>query len=150
MDKLDRQILQRLQQNNRISTEEIGHQVGLSATACQRRIKKLKQAGVIHKEIAVLDGIALGNFVTVIVEVIIKQGSAAHIEAFKNSMLAHSNVQQCYYVTGNVDFILIVTAENMLAYEKLTRDLFFNQKNILKFHSTVVMENVKVGLEIPI
>jgi Lrp/AsnC family leucine-responsive transcriptional regulator len=65
-------------------------------------------------------------------------------------MLSHEEVQQCYYVTGNADFILIITAQNMHEYEAITQKLFFTNDNIQKFHSNVVMDNVKVGLNIPI
>jgi len=150
LDTFDRQILKLLQINSRITSEELGVQVGLSATACQRRIKKLREAKVILKEVAVIDGIAIGGYVTVIVEVILKQGNFKTINTFKQQMLKFPQVQQCYYVTGNTDFILVVIAENMLEYEKLTRELFFNNSNIEKFHSTVVMENVKVGLDVPV
>lgn len=150
MDGLDQKILSRLQNNSRITTEELGSQIGLSATACQRRIKKLRESGTILKEVAVLDGISSGGYVTVIVEVALKQGGASKIEHFKKTMAKNPLVQQCYYVTGNNDFIIIVTAANMLEYEKLTRQLFFDNADVNKFHSTVVMENVKVGLEIPI
>jgi Lrp/AsnC family leucine-responsive transcriptional regulator len=150
LDTFDRQILKLLQMNSRITSEELGVQIGLSATACQRRIKKLREAGIILKEVAVIDGIAIGGYVTVIVEVILKQGSFKSIDTFNQQMLKCPQVQQCFYVTGNNDFVLIVIAENMLEYEKLTRELFFNNSNIKKFHSSVVMENVKVGLDIPV
>lgn len=149
MDAFDHHILKLLQQNSRLTTQELGNQIGLSATACQRRIKKLRGSGVIQKEVAVLDGSLLGSYVTVIVEVIMKQGGAAMIDQFRASMLEHEEVQQCYYVTGHADFILIIAAPNMLKYEHITRKLFFNNLNIKKFSSTVVMENVKVGLNIP-
>ena len=150
MDVLDKKILKELQKNNRISSEELGMIVGLSATACQRRLKKLRQSNVIRKEIAVLNGIELDNYVTVIVEVTIKQGATQNIDKFKKKMLDCEQVQQCFYVTGQTDFILIITSKNMLEYEKLTKKLFFVDNNIQKFHSTVSMENVKVGLSIPI
>lgn len=150
MDIFDRKILNELQGNNRLSTEELGQKIGLSATACQRRLKKLRQSKVITKEVAVLSGVEFDNYVTIIVEIVIKQGSANYIDSFKKRMLDNVHVQQCFYVTGDVDFILIVTSKNMLEYEKLTKELFFCDKNIQKFHSTVVMENVKVGLNIPI
>lgn len=150
MDALDRQIIKLMQQNCRLATEEIGHQVGLSATACQRRIKKLRESGVIKKEIAVIDGIQLGGYVTVIVEVTMKQCGATSIDMFKERMLNQPSVQQCYYVAGHIDFMLIVTATNMLEYEKLSRQLFFADNNIQKFHSIVAMNNVKVGLDIPL
>ena len=150
MDTFDHHILKLLQKDSRTTTQEIGDQIGLSATACQRRIKKLRQAGIIEKEVAVLNGAALGSYVTVVVEVVLKKGGSATIDEFKTQVIAHKEVQQCYYVTGNVDFILIIAAENMLKYEKITRKLFFKNPNIQKFHSTVVMENVKVGLDIPL
>ena len=150
MDAFDRQILKFLQANSRMTTEELGLQIGLSATACQRRIRKLREAGIILKEVAVVDGIAIGGYVTVIVDVVLHQGSFQNIDTFKRQMLKFPQVQQCYYVTGHNDFVLIVIAENMLEYEKLTRELFFNNANIKKFHSTVVMESVKIGLVVPV
>lgn len=150
MDILDKKILKELQKNNRISSEDLGEIVGLSATACQRRLKRLRQSNVIRQEVAVLNGIELDNYVTIIVEVTIKQGATKDIDNFKKRMLDCEQVQQCFYVTGPADFILIITSKNMLEYEKLTKKLFFVDNNIQKFNSTVSMENVKVGLSIPI
>ena len=150
MDVLDKKILAELQKDNRISSEDLGDKIGLSATACQRRLKKLRQSKVISKEVAVLNGVEFDNYVTVIVEVTMKRGLTDSIEGFKNRMKGCEHVQQCFYVTGHADFILIITARNMLEYERLTKKLFFCDNNIQKFHSTVAMENVKVGLSIPI
>lgn len=150
MDSFDKHILQLLQQNNRLTTEKIGELVGLSATACQRRIKKLRDSGIIHKEVAVLDSVQLGNYVTVIVEVTMKQGGSKVMDQFRQQMQNHSNVQQCYYVTGEHDFVLIITCASMLEYDQLTRQLFLDNTNIHKFRTTVAMENVKLGLEVPI
>ena len=72
MDVLDKKILNELQKNNRISSENLGEKIGLSATACQRRLKKLRESKVIQKEVAILNGIELNNYVTLIVEVTIK------------------------------------------------------------------------------
>ncbi|WP_416308325.1 Lrp/AsnC family transcriptional regulator [Neptunicella sp. SCSIO 80796] len=150
MDILDKKILKQLQQDNRISSEQLGLKVGLSATACQRRLKKLRQSSVIARDIAVLNPVEFDSYVTIIVEVTIKQGSADIIHNFKRRMLDNHHVQQCYYVTGDADFIVIITCKNMLEYEKLTHRLFHGDSNIQKFRSTVAMENVKVGLTIPI
>jgi len=150
MDDFDKKILKELQINNRISSESLGLMIGLSATACQRRLKKLRASKVISKEIAVLNGIELENYVTIIVNIVMKQGGTANIDNFKKRMHASEYVQQCFYVTGDSDFILVITAKNMLAYEHLTQKLFFADENVKKFSSTVVMDNVKVGLNIPI
>ncbi|WDE03317.1 Lrp/AsnC family transcriptional regulator [Thalassomonas viridans] len=150
MDSFDKKILEALQQNNRLSSLELGQKIGLSATACQRRLKKLRQSGVISKEVAVLDPVAFNNYVTVIVEVVMKQGGVESIESFKQRMLAQPHVQQCYYMAGNIDFILVITAPNMQAYEQLTQKLFLCDQNIQKFHSNIVMDKVKAGLNIPV
>ena len=149
MDSFDHQILKIMQVNCRTSTEQIGSQIGLSATACQRRIKRLREQGIIEKEVALLDNKALRSYVTVLVEVIVKNGGSEEIEKFKQTMLSYEEVQQCYYVTGNVDFILIITAQNMHEYEALTQKLFFSNSNIQRFHTNVAMDNVKTGLNIP-
>lgn len=150
MDNFDHQILEIMQKNCRTSTEQIGAEIGLSATACQRRIKRLREEGIIEKEVAILDSNTLGNYVTVLVEIIVKYGGSEEIEKFKQSMLSHEEVQQCYYVTGNADFILIITAKNMHEYEAITQKLFFSNNNIQRFHTNVVMDNVKTGLNIPV
>ncbi len=150
MDAIDKKILRAIQVNSRQSSQALGEQIGLSATSCQRRLKKLRAAGVIAKEVAVLDGAQLDQFVTILVEVIIKQGSSANLSRFKRNMRSHPAVQQCYYVTGTHDFVLVITASSMLAYEKLTYELFFADELVQKFHSTVVMENVKLGLSLPV
>ena len=147
LDNFDRHLLKLLQNNSKLTTEQLGDKVGLSATACQRRIKKLRDANVI---VAVLDRISMGGYVTVIVEIVMKQGGASVMDDFKAQVLQHDEIQQCYYTTGDNDFIVIVTVPNMARYEELTRAVFFKNKNIKKFNSTVVMDNVKLGLNIPV
>ena len=150
MDDFDRQILVILQNNSRITTEELGGRIGLSATACQRRLKNLRHSGVIEKEIAIINGVSLGGYVTVIVNLEMKQGGVKTMDDFKRKMRLHPQVQQCYYTTGDVDFICIIIAETMQQFEQVTRKLFYSNQQILKYKSTVVMENIKVGLQIPL
>ncbi|ADZ89657.1 Lrp/AsnC family transcriptional regulator [Marinomonas mediterranea] len=150
MDNFDLEILDRLQRNSRITTETLGIEIGLSATAVQRRIKKLKETGIIDKEIAVVNEAKLGSAVTVIIEVAMKRGGTDVIDAFQKKTQSFNCVQQCYYVAGENDFILIVKADSLQHYEEITRDLLLNDKNIHKFYSNIAMQNVKVGLEYPI
>jgi len=150
MDRLDRHILSLYQQNNRISSEKLGQQIGLSATACQRRLKKLRADGYILRDIAVLDPSRLDDHVTVIVEVTLKSGRAQPINDFKSRITALDEVQQCYYVAGDADFVVIITARSMAHYDTLSKAIFFDNPQIQKFHSTVVMENIKTGLTIPL
>jgi DNA-binding Lrp family transcriptional regulator len=150
MDNFDKQILVSLQSNNKKTSEELGIEIGLSATAIQRRIKKLRETGVIDKEVAILNGNQLGGFVTVVVEIVMIKGGTSVIDGFKKKVKNHPEVQQCYYVAGDKDFVLVVTAASMQRYEEITRELFLDDDNILKFTSNVAMQSVKVGLSIPI
>lgn len=150
LDQFDVAILGQLQDDNRVTSEVIAERVGLSPTACQRRIKRLRAEGAIAAEVAVLDPDLVGGRITLVVQVILARGRADIVDAFKREVQAIPEVQQCYYVTGEADFILIVTAEDIASYERLTRRIFRDNPNIQKFLTNVVMEPVKVGLRIPL
>ena len=97
-----------------------------------------------------VDPAALGHPITLFVEVELISETAVDIDATKSVFLAAPEVQQCYYVTGEVDFMLVVLVPSMAAYEALTRRLFFANPNIRKFRSFVAMDRVKTGLAVPI
>ncbi len=124
----------------------IGLQVGLSAAAVQRRIKRMREGGVIRAEIAQLDAAQVGLSVAVIVHVDIERESLQHIDAFKALMKKRTEVQQCWYTTGLTDFILVVHVASMAAYEQFTRDVLLGHENVAKFTSFVALGEVKSGL----
>jgi DNA-binding Lrp family transcriptional regulator len=151
LDTLDRSILALLQENGRLTSEAIARKVALSPTAVQRRIKRLRDEGAIIAEVAVVSPAAAGRGLTAIVNVTLARGgSEALLGAFKKRMARRPEVQQCYYVAGEHVFVLIVTAVDIADYERLSRDLFFDDPNIKKFQTTFVLEPVKVGLGVPL
>lgn len=150
MDAFDKQILRVLQKNSRISSEELGAEIGLSASACQRRIKKLKQAGVIKHEVAVLDANKLTGSITTIVEVTLERGGEDVLDEFIQRLDEEEHVQQFYYVSGLVDFIVIVVTEDMHAYDTLSRRVFMSQPYVQKFTSHVVIQAGKTTLTLPV
>ena len=150
LDDFDTSILNCLQENARMTSEIISERVGLSPTACQRRIKRLRDIGAITQEIAVVSPEVVGGRLTLIVQVTLNRGGTHIIDEFKRTIVKVPEVQQCYYVTGACDFILVITAEDMASYEQMTRRVFFDDLNIQRFHTTVAMENVKVGLHLPL
>ncbi len=87
---------------------------------------------------------------TFVVQVEPRRGGAHTVDAFKREIATFLEIQQCCYVTGEYDFILIVTARDMADYDALTRRIFFESPHIEKFHTTVTIESVKVGLAIPL
>lgn len=150
MDKFDIKIAECLQHNSRQTAEQISDQVGLSPSACQRRMKRMRDQGWIEREIALLSPEVTGAHMVFIVSVSLTRGGAHTIDAFKETVREIPEIQQCYYVTGDVDFILIVTARDIEHYDALTRRVFFNNQNISKFTTTVSMGTVKRSLFVPL
>jgi Lrp/AsnC family transcriptional regulator, leucine-responsive regulatory protein len=148
MDTKDLEILKLIQSNARLTAEALGFEVGLSPPAVQKRLKKLRETGVIENEIAVLSPSKLGREMTVIVQVMLERESRRHLDAFKRSMRSAEAVQQCYYATGEADFVLIVVVHDIKEYEEFTQKYFFDESNVSKFTSSIVMDRIKVSLDI--
>lgn len=150
MDSFDIMILKLLQDNCRTSTETIGEQVGLSASACQRRIKKLREVGIIQKEIAILNPQKLAGYTTVIVDVTLEKGGGKTLDTLINLLNQEPQVQQLYYTAGDVDFVVIIVSQSMEDYDRLSRRLFMSNPCIKKFVSKVVIKPYKIGMELPL
>lgn len=150
LDRLDMAILQVLQVDNKTPQRTIAERVNLSAPAVQRRIKRMEASGVIQANVAQIDPAKVGRAITLFVEVEMESERAERFDAAKRSFADAPEVQQCYYVTGEADFILIVVVRAMADYEALTRKLFFENNNVKRFRTFVSMERVKVGLTVPL
>ena len=147
MDDKDFESLRLVQSNARLTADTIGHEIGLSPPAVQKRLKKLRDTGVIENEIAVLSPAKVGREMTVIVQVMLERESRLHLDSFKRRMKSAPGVQQCYYTTGEADFILVVIVKDIQAYEAFTQEYFFDESNVSKFTSSIVMDRVKVSLD---
>ncbi|KKD60096.1 ArsR family transcriptional regulator [Grimontia sp. AD028] len=150
IDSFDRKILNIMQDSNRATSDQIADMVGLSPAAVQRRLKKLREQKIIKADVSVVDPKAIGKAMTFVVQVSLERERVDLMHNFKKEMKANKSVQQCYYVTGSSDFILIVTAADMEEYDVFTREAFFDNVNIKSFHTNVVMDRVKTGLTVPI
>lgn len=150
LDEFDRQILAILQKDNLMPQRKIGEAVNLSAPAVQRRIKRMTEAGIIQANVAIVDPTALNHPITIFVEVEVISETAEQIEKAKREFAAVPEIQFCYYVTGEADFVMLITVPSMTAYEALTKRLFFGNNNVKRFRTFVAMDRIKAGLEIPV
>ncbi len=150
LDDFDFAILRVMQKNARLKSETIAEQVGLSATACQRRIKRLRDQGVIEHEIAIVNPDMVGGWISLIVQIVLDRGATHTVDEFKRQMRDAPEVQQCFSVTGEYDFVLVVIARDIKDYDQLTRRIFFENALIRKFNTTVSMENIKTSLSLPL
>ena len=150
LDASDRELLDRVQRDARVSAELIGADLGLSAATVQRRLKRMREAGVIVREVAQIDPKAVGMAMTFVVAVELERERADILDAFRRKANADANVQQCYYVTGEADFFLVVVARDMDDFEQIAGRLFQQDANVRRFRTSVVMGRSKVGLSVPV
>jgi DNA-binding Lrp family transcriptional regulator len=149
LDDFDRRIVARYQRDTQVPAHTIGKAVGLSAAAVQRRLKRLRATGVI-REVAELTPKAVGLPITCVVAVDLDRERAADLDRFKKKVLALPEVQQCYYVTGQTDFVLIVLARSMEDYDDFTRRVLLDDGNVKSFTTMVVLDRVKTGVAVPV
>ena len=150
LDAFDRAILDVIQADNKTPQRRIGEKVNLSAAAVQRRIAAMEDAGVIAANVAIVDPASVGMDITAMVEVRLRDERAKTVHAAKALFRDTREIQQCFYVTGGISFVLIVVARDMRRYEALTRELFVENELVDHFRSLVVLDRVKAGTEITI
>lgn len=150
LDRADIALLNAVQKNNKLTSEELAERAHLSPTACQRRLKRLRAEGVIEADISIVSPKAVGRHVTVVVLVSLERERADIIDRFKTAIKNTREVMIGYYVTGDADFLLVVTAKDMEDYEQFTRRFFYENNDIKGFKTMVVMDRVKAGFAFPI
>lgn len=143
LDRFDVVLLNLVQENNQLTAEQLAEKVGLSATACLRRLKRLRTEGAIAADVSLISPKVSGLRVTAIVLVSLEREQLHLLEDFKKRIKTNPEVTQCYYVTGSADFILVVNAQSMEAYGAFTERAFFGDKNIKSFQTFVAMQTVK-------
>jgi Lrp/AsnC family transcriptional regulator, leucine-responsive regulatory protein len=149
-DAFDRKILAILQRDAKTPQREISEAVNLSASAVNRRIAAMEEAGVIMAHVALIDPSKVGRPITVIVEVSVESERLDLLDAVRRRFIACPAVAQVYYVTGEMDFVLILTVVDMSEYEQLTRELFFAEGNVKRFRTLVVMDRAKATMAVPV
>ncbi|MDA3920813.1 MAG: Lrp/AsnC family transcriptional regulator [Salinisphaera sp.] len=145
LDPFDLAILRILQQDNTTPQRKIGASVHLSAPTVQRRIRRMEAEGVIAANVAQINPEHVGLPLTIFVQVELVSETEKDVDLFKSRFQESPEVQQCYYVTGEADFILVVIVESMAAYEEFTRRVIFSGGHVKKFRTCVSMDPVKIG-----
>lgn len=145
LDDFDRAILRIIQSDNKTPQRRIADAVNLSAAAVQRRIAAMEAAGIIEANVAVIAPEALSLAITAIVEVHLLDERAATVDAAKALFAAEPTVQQAYYATGGVSFVLIIVCRDMREYEALTRRLFSESDLVDHFRTLIALDRVKAG-----
>lgn len=138
LDDLDLRILEQLQADNALTNQELAARVHASPPTCLRRVRRLVQAGVIARQVAILAADKLGSTLTAIIEITLDAQSAENLDTFERIMLAESAVLQCYRVSPGPDFVMIAQVKDMPAYHALAHRAFTahaNVRNVRTFFS---------------
>jgi len=147
---LDQKVLAELQQNCRLSNQEIADRVGSSASSVWRRIRTMEDAGVISGFHVSVTAEALGYAEVIMVHVSLSKHSDQGIEAFKELVADAPEVLECYAVTGDHDFLLKVLAKDMRAFYRFLEETLMNKDYIDRTSSTVVMNKIKESRSVPV
>lgn len=150
LDEIDMRILDELQRDSSRSNVQLARAVGLSAPACLRRVQRLRRSGAIRREVAVLDPRVAGLHTTVLAALTLERESKDLVAGLKRRLLADEAIEQCWYVTGRFDLIVLVRVADIRAYEAVVQRLFSSDPNVKRSESLVVLEEVKRELRIPL
>ncbi|GAA0713408.1 Lrp/AsnC family transcriptional regulator [Dokdonella soli] len=150
LDKYDSRILALLQRNARLSAEMIGAEIGLSASAVQRRTARLRDEGVITAEVAIIDPRSVGRPLTMIVDLEVEGERLELVANLKRWIAGEAAIQEAWYVTGDEDYVLIVTARDVDTYEALMQKLLVENANVRRYRTRVALGTLKRGMNVPV
>jgi len=150
MDELDARLLRALQRDCSPSVAEIAEDVGLSQSACHRRIKALEEAGIIVGYTARLSGPALGLTLNVFVEISLTSQSEEALEAFEAAVRRAEDVLECHLTTGEADYILRVAARDMADYDRIHRRCLSRLPGVSSMKTIFSLRSIKPWRGLPV
>ncbi|OUS28725.1 leucine-responsive transcriptional regulator [Thalassotalea sp. 42_200_T64] len=150
LDRIDKNILNELQNNGRLSNVELSKRVGLSPTPCLERVKKLEQENIITGYSADLNPKYLDAALLVFVEITLSRNARDVFEEFSNAVMKLEVIQECHLVSGSFDFLLKTRVSDMQAYRNLLGDTLLTLPAVSDSRTYVVMEEVKSTNNLPI
>jgi len=143
LDDLDRRILEQIQRDSSLTNQELAARVHASPPTCLRRVRRLVEAGIIVRQVALVDPAKLGASLTAIVEVTLDVQAAEQMTAFENAMQGEPAVLQCYRVSTGPDFVVIAQVQDMPAYHAMVHRAFTAQANVRNVRTFFSMHRSK-------
>lgn len=150
LDRFDRQLLNLVQEDAGQTADRLAEQVALSPSAIQRRLRRLREHGVIMRDAAVVDPGKVGRPTFFIVSLQVERERPEMLAQLRKWLAEQEHIQQAFYVTGEADFVLIVTAPDTETYDALMARMIGENPNVRRFTTNVALSVIKRGLAIPI
>lgn len=150
LDAIDRRILDRLQENGRISNVDLANDAGISSSPCWRRVRELEKRGVISGYVALVDAAAVGLPVSVFVQVTLERQIETALETFEAAVKERPEVMECYLMTGDADYLLRVVVSDLPTYEAFLKDHLTRIPGIANIKSSFALNQVKYRTSLPL
>ncbi len=142
VDAIDRNILRLLRVNARMSNAQIAAEVGLSPSACLRRIKLLEAAGIIRGYTAMVETGVGGQGIAVLINITLERQTADFLNRFEAAVRRQPEIQECYLMTGGSDYFLRVEVEDAGAFERIHKEILSSLPGVSRIHSSFSIKNV--------
>ena len=150
LDRLDRRLLRLVQGNARRTAEDLGAEVGLSASAVQRRLRRLRENGPIERMTAIVQPSAVGRGVLAVIEVTLESGGGDNHQTLGEALSDQPEVMQCYVVAGGADLVLMISARDLDDYERFMRTHLAADPRVKRTQTAFITRRLKYGLEVPV
>lgn len=148
LDEIDHRLLALVQRDADVTLTALGDAIGLSPSAVQRRLTRYRKAGLL-RQVALLDPMLLPNTNLAAVLVTMERDSAKEHAGFCTRMRASPEVQQCYVLAGEWDYLVLLASSSLAHYRELAERLFIDEGIIRRYETHMVFEPVKLGLSLP-
>jgi DNA-binding Lrp family transcriptional regulator len=146
LDAVDKQIIKNLRLSGRMSNVELAMKVGLSPSACLRRVQLLEQQGVILGYTALVHGPGTGVGIVVIVQITLERQTEQFLNRFETAVRKHPEIRECYLMTGMADYIMHVEAEDASSYEAIHKNVLSRLPGVARIHSNFTIRRVLPGV----
>ncbi|NMT63913.1 Lrp/AsnC family transcriptional regulator [Marinobacter orientalis] len=151
IDRIDRNILEQLQQDGSLTNQELADKVGLSPSPCLRRVRALEEAGVIVRQVTILDHKKLGLSLTAIILIGMDRHTPERFAAFEKQVSEYPEVQECYLITGqDADYMLKVVVPDMDHYHHFLLNRITRIQGVSGVHSSFVLRRVIDSTALPL
>ncbi|MGF7008932.1 Lrp/AsnC family transcriptional regulator [Aminobacter sp. BE322] len=142
LDAIDRGIIRALRANARISNARLAEEVGLSPSACLRRVQLLEQDGVIRGYTAIIGSGAAEEGIAVMIQITLERQTEDYFNRFELAVRRHPEIKECYLMTGDADYFLRVEVESAADFERVHKEILSALPGLARIHSSFSIRNV--------
>lgn len=142
LDRTDRRILDELQRDGRIANADLAEKVGLSQSACLRRVRALEEAGVIERYVALLDRAHIGRSLDIFVEISLHSQASEVLARFEQAVARSPEIMECHLMAGDADYLLRVAAADPIDFERIHRDHLTRLPGVSRMRSSFAIRTV--------